>query len=504
MITLLFGKEARLDGYTLLTILVTIVVVLILDRLYLSRKSTSSGATGKAKGSYREEAFAEIIKINEDTIQHGTLDALTGLPGRQIYDERLRRILAYNKDDHMIFSVMIMNIDEFTNINNVYGNLFGNKLLVEVANRLRTVLRQIDTVSRYAGDSFFFIMPELSNPDIAILVAQRIQDSVIQPFIIENQRLFVTASIGIAIYSADEKNPEKLLKHAEDALKKAKLSGRNTYRIHNQAESKLSKEDANLKAYFMSASLQDKLIMYYQPYVDAYDNKASTIQVIPYYNHPEIGLIPFNDFNKIAEECGRIDEIWQWTMQHAIQQFLHWETKGYKPDNIMVNVTISQLENIEFVIKMNEIFDKTKFDKNRIIFDISDACVASNNQAFKKSLHTIQEMGVQISISTMALGKLALHNILDFPVNYLKIDEKLVKGLIMNMDNEAIITSLIAVCNNSNIKVIADGVDIDNLKNKLLDLGCSLMKGKIFTQPVTASELYDMEISKLHVNNQIS
>ena len=163
-----------MDGYTLLTIALTVCVVLAIERIYQSRKLSSNSSAGKDKSSYREEAFAEIIKINDESDKNGVLDSLTGLPGRQIYDERLRKTIVHSHAYKQIFSVMILNIDGFTNINNVYGNVYGNKLLGEVANRLRTVLRQIDTVSRYAGDSFFFILPELNNPDVAMLVAQRI------------------------------------------------------------------------------------------------------------------------------------------------------------------------------------------------------------------------------------------------------------------------------------------------------------------------------------------
>lgn len=488
-----------MDGYTLFTIILTVAAVLIIQRFYQDRKSHStSGQKGITKSSYREEAFAEIIKINEDSIKQGMVDPLTGLPGRQIYDERLSMILKHSREYNQIFSVMILNIDEFNNINRIYGGVFGNKLLAEAANRLRMVLRQVDTVSRYAGDSFFFILPELSNPEVAVLVAQRIQDSIIKPFVIDNHKIFVTASIGIAIYSRDNDKTETIIKDAEDALTKAKLAGRNTYRIHNQPEAGLDQHDSLLHQHFKSHDFLKKLVMYYQPYIDVTTGKTHTIQAIPFYNDPETGLVPIEEINLALENSGKNVEFCKWQLEQAITQFKHWETNGYQPPNMMLTITISQLEDTQFIHKVSEILQQTGFDSGQIIFDISESSFNANNASFKAALDTAEIMGIQLSIGIMALGRLALHNISEFPINYLKIDDNLVKDLMADMNNESIITSLIGLAYHSRIEVMASGVDHDNQKVCIQALGCTVMKGKLFLMPVTANEMFDAEVSKLH------
>ncbi len=494
-----------MDGLTIIMVVLTIGTIIALERYYQSKRSEefSSDVPSKSRASYREEAFAEIIKINDESAQAGLLDPLTGLPGRQIYDERLSRTLTHSKTYNQIFSVMILNIDEFKTINHVYGNVFGNKLLAEAANRLRSVLRQIDTVSRYAGDSYFFILPELSNPEVAILVAQRIQDSIIKPFNIEDHRIFVTASIGIAIYSPQDVS-ETLLKNAEDALTKAKLAGRNTYRIHNVSEHEHNPLNSVLMTYFLSDTFLEKMVMHYQPYLDINQNKTCAVQAIPYFNHPEKGLIAFQDFHKVAEECGKTLQLGQWALQKAIDQHKHWEMNGFKAGNMMVSVSITQLENSEFIAGATNLLNMAGVDKHHIIFDIEEFNIKANSQTFRKVLELAQTAGINISVSILALGRLALHNIFDFPINYLKIDDKLVKGLIMNVDNEAIIGSLVAIANNANIRVIAEGVDFETQKNKLIELGCTMMKGKLFSSAMPANELFDVEISKLHENMAIS
>ena len=387
---------------------------------------------------------------------------------------------------------MILNIDEFNAINQVYGSVFGNKLLSEVANRLQTVLRQVDTVSRYAGDSYFFILPELSNPEVSVLVAQRIQDSIIQPFTIDNHRIFVTASIGISVFVSEDAESDKLVKNAEAALNKARASGRNTYRIHNQLEHKLNPDDESLNQYFSSNTFLEKLVMLYQPYIDINQDKICTVHAMPYFNHPENGMMPFHQFIHSAEENGKMVEIGKWQLREAIQQFKSWKTAGYRIENIMMSATLSQLESDNSIQYAADMIDKAGVDKSKIILDIANINAKLNSEAFKETLQALKDADMKIAINIMSLGRLALHNILEFPINYLKIDELLVKGLILNLDNEAIIASLIAISNNADIRVIAEGVDFDNQKEKLKELGCSIMKGKQFGGAVPGNELFEV------------
>lgn len=489
-----------MEVYILLTIVITVVAVLIIERIYRAKNNVDGevkSSSSKKRASYREEAFAEIIKINEDTSGQGMLDPLTGLPSRQIFDERLRKIQAYSRQYNQIFSVMVLNLDEFNNINQVYGSLFVNKLIAETANRVRTVLRQIDTVSRYAGDNFCFILPELSNPEVAILVAQRIQDSIIQPFNIDGTKIFITACIGIAISDAKSVDALEFINNAQDALTKAKLSGRNTYRIYNQVELIKNERDAQLREAFEDADFIDKLVMYYQPYVDVTKrNVACAVQAIPHFNHPEFGLIPYQEFGRAVEEGGKVVELGEWQIKTTIKQFQHWQTVGYNPEHMIISVTINQLKNPDFITRVSEIFGNTGVNKNQIIFDITESNIKENSQSFKDTLQKIQALGIKVAISVLALGRMALHNIFEFPINYLKIDEKLVKGLIINVDNDAIIVSLIALSNNTNIKVIADSVDFEAQKNKLVELGCVIMKGNLFSPSAPGNEIYDQAMSR--------
>lgn len=484
-----------MDGSILITIVFTIIGVLLLERYYQSKKAAEEkGDEIYSRPSYREEAFAEIIKINEDTLKKGVLDSLTSLPGREIFDERLDKILAHSRQYNQIFSVMILNIDEFTNINHVYGNVVGNRVLAEATNRMRSVLRQIDTVSRYAGDTFTFILPELSNPEVALLVAQRIQDSIIQPFVIESHHIFLTASIGIAIYDSQYEDAKKLLGHAQEALTKAKLCGRNTYRIYDIRKHGGDEQQAEFAANFSSLSFLEHLVMYYQPYINVTNNKIVAIQAVPYFKDEKRGLIPYEEFKYLLEENGKIIEMGEWQLQTVINQINKWKEQGFHESNVIIEISLTELENSEYLAGVAEKLNHSDIQKSQITLEISEDNIKSNNKNFIASLLKVQDSGIRVSISILALGRLALHNILDFPINYLKIDEKLVKGLTTNIDNEAIIVSLITLSNNTNIKVIAETIDFENQKAKLLELGCSIMKGKMFSLPVTNDEIIQQEL----------
>jgi len=487
-----------LDGYLVIIVSVlTIVAIIVAERIYQAKKSQlSPEEVFIRRRNYRGEGFVEVIKINEDTLHHGSLDQLTSLPDRQIFDERLKRILIYSGHHNKIFSVMILNIDEFNNINRIYGDSFGNKVLMEAANRLKTVLRQIDTISRYAGNSFFFILPELASPEVAVLVAQRIQDSIIQPFYIDGNRVFITACIGIAINSQGNEISEGLIKSAGEALAKAKQAGRNNYRVNNILEHEIEEASVSLVADINEGNFLDKLVIYYQPYLDTSSGGTMIVQAMPCFNHPRMGLVFCTKFSAEIEDSGKINLLGEWLLRKAVAQLQHWDVNGFHAKKMMISVSLTQFDEAGFFDDMNRIIEESGIEKSRIILDINKLNTQEHNQQVKVVLKLVREAGLSVSIGIMELGRLALHNISEFPIDYLKIDEKLVKNIILRVDNESIIASLIAISDSANIKVVAEGVDFENQKNKLIELGCTVMQGRYFVSPIPANELFDLEISK--------
>lgn len=481
-----------MEGYILLTIIMTVATVLGIQRLSKSNRSSTTPTppdTSRSSGLNSDADFAEFVKINDTTAEIGVFDPLTGLPDKQIYDQRLKKTLEHSKTHNHRFSVMILNIDEFENVVNVYGNAFANQLLVKTANRLRPTLRQIDTICRYKSDNFYFIFPELSTTEIAILVAQRLQDSMAQPFIIENHRIFLTASIGISIYNPLEDTVSSMINHAENALVKAKLSGRNTFRIHYQDSYSLNKDLVDVNAKLASSLYIDRLSIRYQPFVDVYNKRTKALQANLYLNEPELGSVPFKDFCKAAEVSGKALEVSLWQVKAIINQIKKWENIGYSPENIIINVPFSQFVNTYFIDSAKRMFEDANCDKSKVIFDVTELKFTPRNQQFETALAAVQNAGFHISISILGIGRLTRQNIMDFPLAYVKIDDSLVNDLFSSANYEPIITSVIASLNNSNIEILAEGVDYDYQKAKLLKLGCSTMIGKLFAAEVTEDDI---------------
>lgn len=469
-----------MEGYTLLTIIGTILAVLAVQRLWL--QSDDEIPPKPEKPRYREDAFKDIIKINEETLTNDVVDVLTGLPGRECFDERLRRILLHSEQFSQIFSIMILNIDSFNSLNQSYGSVFGNELLLEVAKRVRKVLRQIDTVSRYAGDSFYIILPELSDPEVAVLVAQRIQDALIQPFSIEKERLFITVSMGISIFAPGVDDAARLVYKANDALTQAKQAGRNTYRIYQNPDKETEHEQSELAIFLGEKPMAECMQMLYRPYLDIYQESAKILQAVPYVKHPELGLVEYNEFYHALEACGRTVDFGQWQIMKIFEDLAIWKKEAYYPENIILKMTLKQLENTRQMLKIQELIEATPEHKNKLVFDIANETL-DHQQPFGQIINALQFQDIRLSISMMALGRLALHSLQEFPVNFLKIDEKLVKNLTLNLENEMIISAMISVANNTNVTVIAEGVTLETQKLKLKELGCSLMSGDLFITP---------------------
>ena len=190
-------------------------------------------------------------------------------------------------------------------------------------------------------------------------------------------------------------------------------------------------------------------------------------------------------------------KVGKWQLEKVMKNFQEWQSHGVKIDKLFMEMPISLFENELFLNEIPEIFARYEVDKTRIVFDIVESTVKSNNLLLRKALEKINNMGVKVSLSILAMGRMALHNDAEFSIDYLKIDAQLVKGLLMHLDNEAIIVSLIAIANNKNIMVMADSVDLENQKTKLIELGCSVMKGRIFCDPVSGAELLAARKTKL-------
>lgn len=427
-----------------------------------------------------EEFKMGLREINNENIRPITVDSLTGLPSRESFDDRFLQVLNQSKRFEKSFGILLLDINEFHLINEAEGYEVGDKLLKAIANRLAKVVRQIDTMTRYMGDTFMFLLPQLAMPQTAAYVAQRLLDSIVLPFIIDEKNIHISASIGIGIYPMDGADAKMLISNALKALQEAKSSGINRYQFHHKEIHALSKIELQMNAYFSNEDVVQKLQIQYQPYVRTKTTEIFCIQASAFFEIADCGLVNIAQFSRVADKYGNLVEIGISLLSNSILQFQQWHKNGTKPESLLISLTTRLIENPQFINQLPQILQAANMNPNQIIFELCDENLNIQSETLEKSLSMIHEMGIQISISLFALGHLALQKITKIPVDYLKIDSKIIQEKKSTRDYESILHMIVTLANDMHIVILADGVDTQERKEFLEAMNCEIMQGKLF------------------------
>lgn len=444
----------------------------------------------------QEELSSELTELKKQFTHSVIYDSLTGLPGRQVYKDRLLQIINQSKRYQLAFGVMFLDLDGFKVINEALGHDVGDELLKEVGVRLQGAIRQVDTISRFAGDEFVFILPQLSKPETAAYVAQRLLSVISQPFKIRDHELFITASIGIATFPSDGDTSLVLLKNADNALHQAKARGRNNFQFYREEMHTLSQRELTLSSDLQHNKIYQDFSLSYQPQIDFEKKEVCCMEVLLHWKHPDFGLIGLHDFLRLAENNGRINEVGEWILRNAIKQFQVWQNQQFYPSCISIDVSLRQLENPHFSYKLLQILQEQKVDPSVLILEISES-IFYKLDLIEKVTHMLKHMGVQIAVKDFGTGNLALQHLKRLPIDYLKISSLLTHDITINKESEAIVKMIVALANTLQITVVAEGVDTPKQKLLLKELGCHIMTGQLFGPPLKAEECTTEKFSGL-------
>lgn len=431
-----------------------------------------------------EEFSLGLKKLNSDFTDTIPTDSLTGLPGRDAFNDRLSQAFSQSKRFEKSFALILLDINEFQLINNAKGYDVGDLLLKDVAKRLQGVTRQIDTMTRYAGNTFIFLLPQLALPETAAYVAQRLLDNIVQPFQINNENIYISANVGVAIYPHDGHDTKSILRNADEALRQAKSSGKNRYQFYHQELHALGQRELELRTILSNENVLEKLVIHYHPLTNIKTGKVIFLYANPVINLPEFGLVPFSEFAKTAENCGKITAIGTWLLKNALLKYKQWHDTGSKPEFLAMNVTLRQIEDPIFISNVADILQELAIKPQQIVFEITEKNLAANINSLDIAFSMLTELGIQTAVSVFTLGQLALQKINKLPINYLKIDGKLIHGKKSLQENEAILHLIIDLAKDMQIKIIAEGVDTANQKKLLEDLGCDVMQGQFFAKGI--------------------
>ena len=430
--------------------------------IYLEWLSITSIMDNLGHTTHYVAIFSDIttIKANEERLHHlAYYDALTKLPNRILFNDRLNQAMARASRSNQMVAVMLLDLDRFKIINDTLGHMAGDTLLIDVARRVGGCMRESDTVARLGGDEFIVVLPDMDNINHASLVAQKIIDVLTQPFTLENQEVFITASIGISFYPSSGDNAETLVKAADIAMYHAKEQGRNNYQFYRSSVSDETSALFALEHSLRRALERNELSLHYQPQIDIETGGITGMEALLRWQHPERGMIPPSEFIPLAEETGLIIPIGEWVLRSACAQNKEWQDSGMPPVRIAVNLSVRQLKQKNLVAKITEILAETGLETQWLELELTESMIMQNAEDSIQQLNDIKALGIGLAIDDFGTGYSSLSYLKRFPIDRVKIDQSFVQGVCSNPDDAAISQAIIALANSLNLKVTAEGVE---------------------------------------------
>jgi len=409
-------------------------------------------------------------------------DALTGLPNRVLFRERLNVALASNTEQTSRVSVICLDLDHFKEVNDTMGHGAGDVLLQQLSNRLMGCVRQSDTVARLGGDEFAIIQVGINQPLDAEELSRKLIEVVRTPFTIEGQDLHIGVSIGISLADINDNDPERLLKNADIALYRAKQSGRATYRIFEAKMDAELQERKALEYDLRQAILKDELEVHYQPLIGD-DQQVAAVEALVRWRHPVRGLVPPADFIPLAEETGLIVSVGEWVLETACRQALEWD--GLR---VAVNLSPVQFRNRELVETVRQVLVRTGLDSSRLELEITESVLINDAAAALDILTGLKNLGVRIAMDDFGTGYSSLGYLNSFPFDKIKIDKSFISDMGIKDKSGAIVKSVISLGQSLNMITTAEGVETPEQAEFLRNEGCDQLQGYYFSKPITASE----------------
>ncbi len=465
------------------------------------RLETRAAATGPrefarlgASLNQMTEALLDASKRREleETIRHQAYhDALTDLPNRALFKDRLTVALAQANRSRQMFAVMFLDLDRFKAVNDTAGHAQGDRLLKIVAGQLKGLIREDDSLARVGGDEFTVLLG-ITRIEDAITVAERILKSFQEPRALGGHEFRITASIGITLYPGDRGDAETLLRNADIAMYRAKEEGRNNYQIYTPAMNTLLLERLAVESDLRHALEREEFVIYYQPQVDMESGGITGLEALIRWEHPRRGLVPPLEFIPLAEETGLIAPIGEWVLRTACRQNRAWQDAGLPPVRIAVNLSGRQFEQPGLVQTVAQVLAESGLAPRYLELEITESTAMRNVDYTARMLRELKGMGVRIAIDDFGTGYSSLGYLKRFPVDMLKIDQSFVRDLPDDENDAALAAGIIAMAHELKLEVIAEGVETEEQLAFLQRQRCDEMQGYLFSKPVPSDELERM------------
>jgi diguanylate cyclase (GGDEF)-like protein len=452
----------------------------------------------------RSIRYAIQHKLAEERIMKmAYYDTLTSLPNRALFHDRLKQTLEHSKRYGGRIALLFLDLDNFKRINDTLEHRVGDMLLKGVAKRLTSYIRKSDTISRQGinaspntvarlgGDEFIVLLTEVNSMKDAAKVAQRVLRLLSRPFLLDSHEVFITASIGIALYPDDGLDVDTLLKNADTAMYHAKDQGKNNFQFYKESLNATALERLNLENNLRRALERNEFILHYQPRMDIRTGTIVGTEALIRWNHPKRGLIYPKDFISLAEETGIILPLGKWVLKTACEQNKKWQKEISLNTRVAVSLNLSglQFRQESLIQTIADVLKDSELEPPYLELEITESVIMKHAETTTTMLQKLKNMGVRISMDDFGTGYSSFGYLKRFPIDFIKIDRSFIRDVTHNSEDAAIVKAIIAMAHTLKLRVIAEGVETKEQMEFLKQHGCDEMQGYFLSAPLPAEEL---------------
>lgn len=467
-----------------------IVTMLSAVGIYEAQPDGREAAANKYLGTYGVARDITERKAAEETISFQALhDQLTHLPNRRLFKDRLELAITQARRNNGILAVMYLDLDRFKLVNDTHGHAEGDELLKNVAHRLRQCVRAGDTLARQGGDEFTVLLPELSQPENATIIAEKIMEGFKTPFTVVGNEFRATASIGIALYPRDGETTDMLLRNADIAMYKAKESGKNGYRFFSPAMNACYQDRLALENELRCAVKNHEFVLYFQPQVSIGKRCIVGLEALIRWNHPVHGLLNPSGFIDLAEENGLICSISDWVLDQACRCLAGWRELGYTELRVAVNLSPLEFDRGDVVERILSGVKQYNIPPDKLEIEITENLLLRDVTGVVDKIRLLRDRGVRVSIDDFGTRYSSLNYLRRFPINAIKIDQSFVADLTEAQGPSPIINAIIGIARGFGLHLVAEGVETEHQLKTLISLGCDELQGYLFSRPLPAAEI---------------
>jgi len=416
-------------------------------------------------------------------------DTLTGLPNRMLFMDRLEQSLIRAKRHGTMVGVMFIDLDRFKRVNDTLGHTSGDHLICEVAKRLRSTARAEDIVARLGGDEFVVVISDIVEVNHILQVVEKMLGAMAAPYLIAGNELFCSCSIGISVYPNDGTASADLLKHADTAMYHAKNSGRNRFQLYDGAMNSMAEERLQLETDLHYALERNEFVFHYQPQVNLETGRIQGVEALIRWNHPNKGTLAPAAFLEMLEETGGIVNVGRKLLVEACCQTARWHAAGFRDLDVAVNVSSKEFWHTSLITNVRAALEQSGLPPQSLQLELTEGIFMEDVDNAVDRILALKALGIAVAVDDFGTGYSSLAHLKRFPLDVLKIDRYFVKDLPNAPVNEALISSILALCKGLNLGTVAEGVENRDQLDSLRKLGCQIVQGYFISRPIPAEHL---------------